>query len=57
MEREVRLNLITLKKYDEKGQDESGAHELSRIIGVPQPTIWNYVQCLVFDLFLATLTK
>lgn len=49
MKRQMQLNLIALDKKGKWGQPEGGCAELSRIIGVPQPTIWNYVQCLYLE--------
>jgi hypothetical protein len=48
MDRNTLLNLIMLNTKDST-KDGKGANKLSEIIGVPQPTIWNYVQCLYLE--------
>jgi len=44
MDRTNLLNLIGLEQGG-KGR-EAGSAKLSCVIGVPQPTIWNYIQIL-----------
>ena len=44
VEQKTLLNLIMLDTKDPTKTDK-GTKALSDIIGVPQPTIWNYVRC------------
>jgi hypothetical protein len=54
MDRDHLINLLDAKIGGDGGTKPQGTSELSRIIGVDQMTIWNYIQCLLNEFFVAS---
>jgi hypothetical protein len=49
MEQATLINLLVRDSNKNRQGIPSGTAELSRVIGVHQMTIWNYVQCLYLE--------